>query len=109
MQPIDQLTPSASSLTAVGTILGIILIAPTSTTELPAQLSLLLQQYDLQGMAQGLNFQMPGVDWPRLETEWANLKNRIPEPWKLNTDGREFQVGSFTLASVTGGFVGSAR
>ncbi|KAI0314675.1 phospholipid/diacylglycerol acyltransferase [Amylostereum chailletii] len=28
-----------------------------------------------------------------IESEWSRFTSQIPEPWKLNNDGREFQVG----------------
>ncbi len=76
---------------AVGIIIGFILISPSSTTyDLPAQLSLLLGQYDFPSLADGLR--RLELDWTRLESEWQNIKSMIPEPWKLANDGREFQV-----------------
>jgi phospholipid:diacylglycerol acyltransferase len=36
---------------------------------------------------------LPTIDLSRIESEWRSLLNNIPEPWKLNNDGREFQVG----------------
>ncbi|KAI0053270.1 phospholipid/diacylglycerol acyltransferase, partial [Auriscalpium vulgare] len=36
---------------------------------------------------------LPQLDLTRVETEWKRLVSQIPEPWKLNNDGREFQVG----------------
>ncbi|EIN06718.1 Lecithin:cholesterol acyltransferase [Punctularia strigosozonata HHB-11173 SS5] len=33
------------------------------------------------------------MDFSRVETEWQRFRSSIPEVWKLNTDGREFQVG----------------
>ncbi|TDL20055.1 phospholipid diacylglycerol acyltransferase [Rickenella mellea] len=70
----------------LGTLLGFVLVSPaTSNIEFPAQLSMFLQQYDIQ------KFQIPGLDWTRIEAEWNNFK--IPELWKLNNDGREYQVG----------------
>lgn len=43
---------------------------------------------------------LPEVDWDwgRLEAEWVAFKARIPEPWKLNNDGREFMVGDEAYA-----------
>ncbi|KAE9399765.1 Lecithin:cholesterol acyltransferase [Gymnopus androsaceus JB14] len=37
--------------------------------------------------------QLPDFDFSRLETEWNRVRSNIPEIWKLNRDGREFQVG----------------
>src|ERR1700761_1939554 len=36
---------------------------------------------------------IPGFDLSRVETEWQRLRSNIPEVWKFNVDGREFQVG----------------
>jgi len=36
---------------------------------------------------------LPQIDMKAVETEWRRLISSIPEPWKLNNDGREFQVG----------------
>jgi phospholipid:diacylglycerol acyltransferase len=36
---------------------------------------------------------IPGFDFSRVEAEWQRLRSNIPEVWKFNTDGREFQVG----------------
>jgi phospholipid:diacylglycerol acyltransferase len=50
----------------------------------------------MQDMPYGLNgLSMPGLDYARVEAEWARLRSavQIPEVWKLNNDGREFQVG----------------
>ncbi|KAF9460770.1 Lecithin:cholesterol/phospholipid:diacylglycerol acyltransferase [Collybia nuda] len=37
--------------------------------------------------------QLPGLDLSRVETEWSRFRSNIPEIWKFNNDGREFQVG----------------
>ncbi|PFH53776.1 hypothetical protein AMATHDRAFT_136887 [Amanita thiersii Skay4041] len=50
-------------------------------------MSLLLEQYDFSLP------EIPGVDFSRVEAEWARLRSNIPEIWKLNNDGREFEVG----------------
>ncbi|KAH9988041.1 phospholipid/diacylglycerol acyltransferase [Russula vinacea] len=36
---------------------------------------------------------LPQIDLSSVQAEWKRLISTIPEPWKLNTDGREFQVG----------------
>ncbi|KAJ7594635.1 Lecithin:cholesterol/phospholipid:diacylglycerol acyltransferase [Mycena floridula] len=43
-----------------------------------------MDQYDIA---------LPNLDFASLETEWTRLRGSIPEVWKLNKDGREFQVG----------------
>ena len=35
----------------------------------------------------------PGLDFSRIEAEWTRFRGNIPELWKFNNDGREFQVG----------------
>lgn len=82
---------------SVGTIVGAAVLAPSTTPlETPAQISLLLSQYPsnlgalLQNVVTSIDFDF---DWGRLETEWDAFKARLPEPWKLNNDGREFLVG----------------
>lgn len=42
----------------------------------------------------GVNFpELPDFDFSRVEAEWQRLRSSIPEVWKFNNDGREFQVG----------------
>ena len=36
---------------------------------------------------------LPEFDLSRVEAEWRRLRKSIPELWKFNKDGREFQVG----------------
>jgi phospholipid:diacylglycerol acyltransferase len=36
---------------------------------------------------------LPEFDLSRVEAEWMRLRKSIPEVWKFNNDGREFQVG----------------
>ena len=51
-----------------------------------AHLLLLMQEYDI-------SLRLPEIDFSRVEVEWGRLRSNIPEVWKLNNDGREFQVG----------------
>ncbi|KAJ7874819.1 phospholipid:diacylglycerol acyltransferase [Mycena olivaceomarginata] len=55
--------------------------------DLHAHLSLLLGEYELAMP------EIPGLDLRRVESEWQRLRSNIPEVWKFNVDGREFQVG----------------
>lgn len=65
----------------VGTLVaGALLVNP-----IPAHLEVLFEQYGIPAI--------PGLDLSRLETEWIRFRGSIPEPWKLNNDGREFKVG----------------
>jgi phospholipid:diacylglycerol acyltransferase len=71
----------------VGLVFGLTLIPPHHLPDLPNHLSVLMQ--DMPGLS------MPELDFARVEAEWSRLRSsiQIPEVWKLNTDGREFQVG----------------
>ncbi|KAI0262571.1 phospholipid:diacylglycerol acyltransferase [Gloeopeniophorella convolvens] len=71
---------------ALGIVLGLIFIEPSNLPDIPGQFSVFLEDYDLS-----LSF--PQIDLSRVQAEWKRLISTIPEPWKLNTDGREFQVG----------------
>ncbi|KAI0030015.1 phospholipid/diacylglycerol acyltransferase [Vararia minispora EC-137] len=58
---------------------------------MPASLALLLNEYDLSLSLPSLS--LPQIDLTHIEAEWRRLISSIPEPWKLNNDGREFEVG----------------
>lgn len=76
---------SDSSL--VGTLLGFTFVEPQDLHDIHAQVSILMTQY-------GVNFpELPDFDFSRVEAEWQRLRSSIPEVWKFNNDGREFQVG----------------
>ncbi|KAJ7690718.1 phospholipid:diacylglycerol acyltransferase [Mycena rosella] len=68
----------------LGALIAFSLIEPRDIQDLHAHLTLLLGEYELS---------MPGLDLSRVETEWQRLRSNIPEVWKFNMDGREFQVG----------------
>ena len=51
---------------------------------LQSHVSALVDHYDI-------NLSLP--DLSRVEVEWLRLKSSIPEVWKFNNDGREFEVG----------------
>ncbi|KAF8639548.1 hypothetical protein AX17_001453 [Amanita inopinata Kibby_2008] len=70
-----------------GTLLGFAVIEPTDIHDLHAHMSLLLEEYDISLP------QIPDLDFSRVEVEWQRLRSNIPEIWKFNNDGREFQVG----------------
>ena len=63
--------------------------------EMPAHLALLLNNYDISLSLPSM--ESMGIDFSRLEEEWTKLTSQIPEPWKLNNDGREFKVGEVLL------------
>ncbi|KAJ7729512.1 phospholipid:diacylglycerol acyltransferase [Mycena maculata] len=73
----------------LGALIAFSLIEPRDIQDLHAHLSLLLGEYQLT---------LPGVDLSRVEAEWLRLRSNIPELWKFNTDGREFQVGDSMVA-----------
>ena len=47
-----------------------------------------LNDYDIKFLSQ-----LPGFNLSRVEIEWTRLRSSVPEIWKFNNDGREFQVG----------------
>lgn len=75
-----------SHRSVVGVLLGFILIQPYDIQEMHARLLLLMQEYDIW-------LRLPEIDFSRVEVEWGRLRSNIPEVWKLNNDGREFQTG----------------
>ena len=92
---IHTFSSHATDHLAVGTVLGTALPAPMNTPfEMPAHLAVLLEQSqtDVRALLTGF---IPAVDidWRSFESEWELFKARIPEPWELNNDGREFRVG----------------
>jgi phospholipid:diacylglycerol acyltransferase len=70
----------------VGVLLGFILIQPSDFQDIHANLLLLMEEYDV-------SLKIPEIDLSRVELEWKRFRSNIPEVWKLNNDGREFQVG----------------
>ncbi|KAF8273417.1 Lecithin:cholesterol acyltransferase-domain-containing protein [Lactarius quietus] len=72
----------------LGIALGLIFVEPSTLPDIPGHFSLLLEDYELS-----LPLPPLPIDLSRVQAEWNRLISTIPEPWKLNTDGREFQVG----------------
>ncbi|KAK0454756.1 phospholipid:diacylglycerol acyltransferase [Armillaria borealis] len=70
-----------------GILLGFSLIDRTDIEGMHAQLLLFMDEYDISLPA------LPDFDFSRVEAEWIRLRSNIPELWKFNRDGREFQVG----------------
>ncbi len=68
--------------------MGLVFVEPSTLPDIPGHFSLFLEDYDLS-----LPLSLPPIDLSRVQAEWKRLISTIPEPWKLNTDGREFQVG----------------
>ncbi|KZV67287.1 LACT-domain-containing protein [Peniophora sp. CONT] len=83
-----------------GLFLGSLLVIGLSHHEdlhsVPADLALLLNNYDFSLTMPSM--ESMGIDFSRVEEEWNRLTSQIPEPWKLNNDGREFKVGEALLA-----------
>jgi phospholipid:diacylglycerol acyltransferase len=70
----------------VGVVLGLVFVEPSSLPDIPGHFAVFLEDYDF-------TLSLPQIDLSNVQTEWKRLMSTIPEPWKLNTDGREFQVG----------------
>lgn len=70
----------------LGILLGFILIQPSDLQEIHSNLLLIMEEYDI-------SLKIPDIDLSRVELEWRRFRSNIPEVWKLNNDGREFQVG----------------
>ncbi|KAK0195630.1 phospholipid:diacylglycerol acyltransferase [Armillaria mellea] len=70
-----------------GILLGFSLIDRTDIEGMHAQLLLFMDEHDITLPA------LPDFDFSRVEAEWIRLRSNIPELWKFNRDGREFQVG----------------
>jgi len=62
-------------------------VEPQDIHELHAQVTTLANSYDINLP------QLPELDLSRVEVEWTRFRSSIPEVWKFNNDGREFQVG----------------
>ncbi len=67
------------TFTSVGILVGFAFVEPR---DLQSHVAALVDQYDIS---------LP--DLSRVEIEWTRLRSNIPELWKFNNDGREFQVG----------------
>ncbi|KAG1740885.1 Lecithin:cholesterol acyltransferase-domain-containing protein [Suillus paluster] len=70
----------------LGILLGFILIQPSDFQDIHSNLLLLIEEYDI-------SLKIPDIDLSRVELEWTRFRSNIPEVWKLNNDGREFQAG----------------
>ncbi|KIP11356.1 hypothetical protein PHLGIDRAFT_21774 [Phlebiopsis gigantea 11061_1 CR5-6] len=78
----------------LGVLLGFILIQPNDLTDFQTHLALLLDEFEFDVSLP----RFPQLDLSSVENEWRKLRNSIPEPWKLNTNGLEFTVGE-TIAA----------
>lgn len=74
---------------SVGITLGLIFVKPR---DIHAHMAVIMNDYDINLP------HLPGLDFSRIEAEWTRLRGHIPELWKLNNDGREFQVGEIMKA-----------
>ena len=68
----------------MGIILGFSVVEPKDFQDFQAHVQTL---YDINLL------QLPGFNLSRVEVEWTRLRSSIPDIWKFNNDGREFQVG----------------
>jgi len=71
----------------VGILLGFSVVEPKDFQDLQTHVQTLVNGYDVYLP------QLSGFDLSRVEVEWTRLRSSIPEIWKFNNDGREFQVG----------------
>lgn len=71
----------------VGVLLGFVFVEPQDIQDIQSQMALLMSEYQFDLP------QLPDIDFSRLEDEWSRFRSSIPEVWKFNNDGREFQVG----------------
>ena len=83
--------------TAVGVLLGFMLIQPSDFQDFQTHLALLMDEFELR--LPGLpDLDLPQLDFSRVELEWQRIWQNIPEPWKLAQDGMEFTVGEKVAA-----------
>ncbi|KAG6837831.1 hypothetical protein H0H93_016199 [Arthromyces matolae] len=71
----------------MGTALALALIEPKDIQDIHTHMTVLMDQYNHYLP------DLPGFDLTRVEAEWSRFRSSIPEIWKFNNDGREFQVG----------------
>lgn len=72
---------------AFGVLLGFMFVEPQDLQGIHSHMALLMSDYEFNLP------QLPDIDFSRLEDEWSRFRSSIPEVWKFNNDGREFQVG----------------
>ena len=72
----------------MGILFGFSVIETKDFQDLQAHVQTLVNDYDIKFLPQ-----LPGFNLSRAEIEWTRLRSSIPEIWKFNNDGREFQVG----------------
>lgn len=79
----------------MGIFLGLVFVEPSNLPDIPGHVAVFLEDYDI-------SLSLPQIDLSRVQAEWKRLVSTIPEPWKLNTDGREFRVGDAIKARGLG-------
>lgn len=77
---------------SVGTLIAMLFIQANDIEEMHAQLAVFMNEFEISVP------QLPDLDLSRVREEWSRLRNNIPEVWKFNRDGREFQVGEMMKA-----------
>lgn len=70
----------------MGVVLGLVFVEPSNLPDIPGHVAVFFEDYDI-------SLSLPQIDLSPVQAEWKRLVSIIPEPWKLNTDGREFRVG----------------
>ncbi|KAH9177808.1 phospholipid:diacylglycerol acyltransferase [Lactarius sanguifluus] len=78
----------------LGIALGLVFVGPYTLPDIPGHFSVFLEDYDIS-----LPLPLLPIDLSRVQAEWQRLISTIPEPWKLNADGREFRVGDAIKAT----------
>lgn len=76
-----------SSTYTVGTLLGFTFVEPEDLQDIHTQVSVMMSDLGVSVP------QLPDLDFSHVEAEWKRIRSSIPEVWKFNNDGREFQVG----------------
>ncbi|KAL9711640.1 phospholipid:diacylglycerol acyltransferase [Leucoagaricus gongylophorus] len=71
----------------VGTLLGFTFVEPEDLQDIHTQVSVMMSDLGVSVP------QLPDLDFSHVEAEWKRIRSSIPEVWKFNNDGREFQVG----------------
>ncbi|KAF8222646.1 phospholipid/diacylglycerol acyltransferase [Tricholoma matsutake] len=74
-------------VSSVGVALGLAFIKLRDIHDIHAHMAVIMNEYDINLP------HFPGLDFSRVEAEWTRFRGNIPEIWKFNNDGREFQVG----------------
>lgn len=78
---------SITQVYTVGTLLGFTFVEPEDLQDIHTQVSVMMSDLGVSVP------QLPDLDFSHVEAEWKRIRSSIPEVWKFNNDGREFQVG----------------